>query len=210
MENPITEQTKLKDVLATPSGHDIIARLLYSLGYDESVISKGIVGNLTVKGLKSFTFGKLNDDSIKALLVMLNSQTEVVEETESKIKKTWWKEAVFYEVYPRSFKDSNNDGIGDLQGLISKLDYLKDLGVTAIWCTPVYESPNKDNGYDIKDYRKIMAEFGTNEDCDQLIKEVHSRGMKLIMDLVMNHTSDQHEWFQSALKDENSPYKDYY
>ena len=210
MENPITEQTKLKEVLATPSGHDIIARLLYSLGYDESVITKGIVGNLTVKGLKRFTFGKLNDDFIKALLVMLNSQTEVVEETDTAIKKAWWKEAVFYEIYPRSFKDSNDDGIGDLQGIISKLDYLKDLGVNAIWCTPVYDSPNKDNGYDIKDYRKIMAEFGTNEDCDQLIKEVHSRGMKLIMDLVMNHTSDQHEWFQSALKDENSPYADYY
>ncbi|SDZ79027.1 alpha-glucosidase [Thalassobacillus cyri] len=126
------------------------------------------------------------------------------------MKRTWWKEAVVYQIYPRSFKDSNNDGIGDLQGVISKLDYLKELGIDVIWLSPVYESPNDDNGYDISDYQDIMAEFGTMQDFDELLEEVHNRGMKLIMDLVINHTSDEHPWFIESRASKENPYRDYY
>ncbi|MBR6568421.1 MAG: alpha-glucosidase [Clostridia bacterium] len=126
------------------------------------------------------------------------------------MERKWWKEAVFYQIYPRSFKDSNGDGIGDLRGIIEKLDYLKELGINAIWCSPIYDSPNDDNGYDIRDYEKIMEEFGTMEDFDELLSEIHKRDMKLIMDLVINHSSDEHEWFRSSVSDPESPYRDYY
>ena len=117
---------------------------------------------------------------------------------------------VIYQIYPRSFKDSNNDGIGDLQGVISKLDYLKDLGINAIWMCPCFKSPNEDNGYDVADYRDIMDEFGTMADMDQLIEEMHSRGMKLFLDLVPNHTSTDHKWFRESRKSKDNPYSDYY
>ena len=124
--------------------------------------------------------------------------------------KTWWKEGVVYQVYPRSFKDSNNDGIGDLQGIIEKLDYIKSLGVDIIWICPIYKSPNDDNGYDVSDYRDIMDEFGTMTDFDQLLEGIHQRGMRLLMDLVANHSSDEHEWFKEARKSKDNPYRDYY
>lgn len=126
------------------------------------------------------------------------------------MEKSWWKEAVVYQIYPRSFMDSNGDGIGDLQGIIQKLDYLKNLGISVIWVSPIYKSPNKDNGYDISDYRDIMEEFGTLEDFDELLAEVHKRGMKLVMDLVVNHTSDQHPWFLESRKSKDNKYSDYY
>jgi alpha-glucosidase len=126
------------------------------------------------------------------------------------MKHTWWKEAVAYQVYPRSFMDSNGDGIGDLQGMISKLDYLKDLGIDVIWICPMYKSPNDDNGYDISDYQDIMDEFGTMEDFDQLLKETHKRGMKLIIDLVINHTSDEHAWFLESRESKDSHKRDWY
>lgn len=124
--------------------------------------------------------------------------------------KKWWKEAVAYQIYPRSFKDSNGDGIGDIHGMIEKLDYLKDLGIDVIWVSPIYESPNDDNGYDISDYKAILADFGTMEDFDLLLEETHKRGMKLIMDLVINHTSDEHEWFIESRSSKDNPYRDYY
>ncbi|GAA0433873.1 MAG: glycoside hydrolase family 13 protein [Bacillota bacterium] len=126
------------------------------------------------------------------------------------MKKVWWKEAVAYQVYPRSFMDADGDGIGDIQGVISKLDYLEGLGIDVIWLSPVYQSPNDDNGYDISDYQAIMSEFGTMNDFDQLLEEVHQRGMKLIMDLVINHTSDEHPWFIESRSSKNNPYRDYY
>lgn len=122
----------------------------------------------------------------------------------------WYKNAVIYQIYPRSFMDSNGDGMGDIPGIISKLDYLKNLGITAVWLSPVYESPQHDNGYDIADYRKIYGPFGTMEDFKKLIAEMHSRGIKLIMDLVANHTSNDHMWFKDALNNPQSPYRDYY
>ena len=126
------------------------------------------------------------------------------------MKKRWWKEAVCYQIYPKSFMDSNGDGIGDLKGIISKLDYIKDLGIDVIWVCPIYQSPNEDNGYDISDYQDIMDEFGTMEDFDRLLAEVHKRGMKLIMDLVVNHTSDEHPWFIESKSSPDSPKRDWY
>ncbi|MEH7108495.1 glycoside hydrolase family 13 protein [Bacillus sp. JJ1764] len=124
--------------------------------------------------------------------------------------KQWWKEAVAYQIYPRSFMDSNGDGIGDIQGIISKLDYLKDLGIDVIWVSPMYQSPNDDNGYDISNYQEILGEFGTMADFDQLLQETHNRGMKLILDLVINHTSDEHPWFIESRSSKDNPKRDWY
>jgi len=135
-----------------------------------------------------------------------NSQTKC----EDIIKREWWKEQVVYQIYPRSFKDSDGDGIGDIQGIVSKLDYLDTLGVDIVWLSPHFDSPNADNGYDIRDYRKVMEEFGTMEDFDQLLNGLHSRGIKLIIDLVVNHSSDEHRWFQESMSSKDSPYRDYY
>ncbi|HBZ88172.1 MAG TPA: glucohydrolase, partial [Erysipelotrichaceae bacterium] len=122
----------------------------------------------------------------------------------------WWKDAVIYQIYPKSFKDSNGDGIGDINGIISKLDYLEKLGIDAIWLSPVYKSPQDDNGYDIADYQAIDAMFGTLEDMDRLISEAKTHHIRIIMDLVLNHTSDEHRWFQEAKKSKDNPYHDYY
>ncbi|MBY0435565.1 MAG: alpha-glucosidase, partial [Cyclobacteriaceae bacterium] len=123
---------------------------------------------------------------------------------------TWWKEAIVYQIYPRSFKDSNSDGVGDLRGIISKLDYIKSLGVDAIWLNPIYKSPNDDGGYDISDYYSIQPEFGSMDDFDALLKGMHDRNLKLIMDLVVNHSSDEHPWFEQSRKSRRNPYRDYY
>ncbi len=124
--------------------------------------------------------------------------------------KNWWKEAVIYQIYPRSFKDSNGDGIGDLRGIIEKLDYLAELGVDVLWLSPIFQSPNDDNGYDISDYCAIMDEFGTMADFDELLMEAHRRGLKIILDLVVNHSSDEHPWFRESRKSTDNPYRDYY
>lgn len=126
------------------------------------------------------------------------------------MEKNWWKEAVAYQVYPRSFNDSNNDGIGDLPGMVEKLDYLKDLGIDVIWLSPMYKSPNDDNGYDISDYQDIMEEFGTMEDFNHLLSEIHKREMKLILDLVVNHTSDEHPWFIESRSSKDNLKRDWY
>ncbi|MGD7006581.1 glycoside hydrolase family 13 protein [Metabacillus sp. 84] len=126
------------------------------------------------------------------------------------MKRIWWKEAVAYQIYPRSFMDSNGDGIGDIRGVISKLDYLKDLGIDVIWICPIFKSPNADNGYDISDYQDIMEDFGSMEDFDLLLEEVHARGMKLIMDLVVNHSSDEHPWFIESRSSKDNPKRDWY
>ena len=125
-------------------------------------------------------------------------------------EKKWWKEAVVYQIYPRSFMDSNGDGVGDLRGIKSRLSYLKLLGIDVIWLSPVYQSPNDDNGYDISDYRDIMTEFGTLEDFDEMLAEAHKLGIKIVMDLVVNHSSDEHQWFVESRKSKDNPYRDYY
>lgn len=126
------------------------------------------------------------------------------------MERTWWKESVVYQIYPRSFCDSNGDGIGDLNGITGKLPYLKELGIDVIWLSPVYQSPNDDNGYDISDYRAIMREFGTMEDYDRMLARAHELGIKIMMDLVVNHTSDEHAWFVESRTSEDNPYRDYY
>lgn len=126
------------------------------------------------------------------------------------MKKRWWHNSVVYQIYPRSFNDSNNDGIGDIRGIIEKLDYLKELGIDVVWLSPVYKSPNDDNGYDISDYRDIMDEFGSMGDMEELILESKKRGIKILMDLVLNHTSDEHKWFIEAKKSKDNKYRDYY
>ena len=125
-------------------------------------------------------------------------------------ERNWWKEGIVYQIYPRSFKDTSGNGVGDLRGIIHKLDYIKSLGVTMVWLNPIYESPNDDNGYDISDYRAIMKEFGSMEDFDELLEGLHQRGIKFIMDVVVNHSSDEHEWFQQSRSSRNNPYRDYY
>ncbi|WP_293788690.1 alpha-glucosidase [uncultured Pedobacter sp.] len=135
------------------------------------------------------------------------SKNNVYSETN---KPAWWKEAVVYQIYPRSFKDSDGDGVGDLRGIISKLDYLKSLGIDVVWLNPIFASPNDDNGYDISDYRSIMKEFGTMQDFDELLSGLHERKIKLVLDMVLNHSSDEHEWFKQARSSRNSPYRNYY
>ena len=122
----------------------------------------------------------------------------------------WWKEEIVYQIYPRSFKDTNGDGIGDLKGIIENLDYIQSLGVTAVWLNPIYSSPNDDNGYDVSDYRNIMKDFGTMKDFDHLLEGLHKRGLKLIMDIVVNHSSDEHKWFKQSRSSRDNPYRDYY
>lgn len=122
----------------------------------------------------------------------------------------WWQQAVVYQVYPRSFQDTNHDGIGDLKGITAHLDYLKQLGIDVIWLNPIYRSPNDDNGYDISDYQQIAADFGTMADFDELLQAAHDRGLKIIMDLVVNHTSDEHPWFKRIRQDRTNQYRDFY
>lgn len=126
------------------------------------------------------------------------------------MEKKWWHSSVVYQIYPRSFQDSNGDGVGDIQGIIQRLDYLADLGIDAIWLSPVYQSPNDDNGYDISDYQAISSEFGTMDDMEELIKEANKLNIRIVMDLVVNHTSDEHAWFIESSKSKDNDYRDYY
>ena len=126
------------------------------------------------------------------------------------MKKVWWKEAVVYQIYPRSFMDANGDGIGDINGITQRLEYLQELGIDVIWLSPVYQSPNDDNGYDISNYQAIMEEFGTMEDFDRMLAKAHELGIKIMMDLVVNHTSDEHAWFVESRKSVDNPYRDFY
>ncbi len=136
--------------------------------------------------------------------------TETPTVSNQAVDKKWWKEAVVYQIYPRSFKDSNGDGVGDLRGIIEKLDYIKSLGVDVIWLNPIFSSPNDDNGYDVSDYRNIMKDFGTMADFDELVKGLKERNIKLVMDIVVNHSSDEHEWFKQSRSSRDNPYRDYY
>ena len=204
----ITYNSTLNEVYNTAVGHDAIAKLLLQLGVDEDAFRK--LGWVKLKHLKLLTKSKVDSSFYKALTDLINIENDKVEPSISAIEPTWWKEATIYQIYPRTFCDSNGDGIGDIPGIISKLDYLQDLGVKALWLSPIYDSPNDDNGYDIRDYYKIMDEFGTMKDFDKLLDELHKRDMKLIMDLVVNHTSDEHKWFKEALKNPDSPYRQYY
>lgn len=206
----ISLESRISDVYKTPVGHDIFSKLLLQLGKSEKLIINPLVGNLKLKALARLTQNIVGSGFFDAFIKLVNSEQDLPAPTDGVVEEKWWKEAVFYQIYPRTFCDSNGDGIGDLQGIISKLDYLQSLGVNALWLSPIYDSPMDDNGYDIRDYQKILRDFGSMADFDQLLEQVHARGMRLIMDLVVNHTSDEHEWFQNALKDKKSKYHDYY
>jgi oligo-1,6-glucosidase len=210
MGKQLDYQSKIREIYENPIGHDIIYKLLLQLNKKESLLLNPVVGNLRLKTVANLTKKSLGRDFFDTLLTLLNSEQDTPAPVREETTRAWWKEAVFYQIYPRSFQDSNGDGIGDLQGILSRLDYLKELGVDAIWLSPIYDSPNDDNGYDIRDYCSIMKEFGTMEDFDRLLAAIHERGMRLIMDLVVNHTSDEHPWFRAAISDTSSKYHDYY
>ncbi len=205
-----TDRNTLGDVYRHPAGRDIIDKILAQTGAPARLVSNPLVHNLKIKSLERLSFGKIDRQFIETLVDLLNAWPQEVSPTSEPPTRSWWKDEVVYQIYPRSFQDSNGDGIGDLQGIISRLDYLKDLGVGALWMSPIFDSPNDDMGYDIRDYRKIMTEFGTMDDFDELVEQAHARELKVILDLVVNHTSDEHEWFQEALADPSSPYRDYY
>ncbi len=209
MSKQLNYQSKIKEIYKSPIGHDIVSKLLLQMNLKESMITNKIIGNLRLKTIATLTKKTFDDGFFQTLLELLNSEPNTTDNDCDVITRTWWKQAVFYQIYPRSFQDSNGDGIGDLNGIIVRLDYLQELGIDAIWLSPIYDSPNDDNGYDIRDYYSIMKEFGTMEDFHRLLTEVHNRGMKLIMDLVVNHTSDEHPWFQAALS-KDPDYRDFY
>ncbi len=210
MIKSFTINSKIKEIYKSPVGHDVIYKILLQMGISEIAINNPIVGNLSLKTLRALTKKSIDKSFFDTLIKLLNSEKDVPLDDNCDIVRKWWKEAVFYQIYPKSFMDFNGDGIGDLRGIISKLDYIEDLGVDAIWLCPIYDSPFDDNGYDIRDYFKISKYYGSMEDFDDLLREVHSRGIKLIMDLVVNHTSDEHIWFNDAINDKNSKYKDFY
>ena len=205
-----TCDSRIRDIIRNPAGHDIAEKILNAAGRSFRWADNPIVGRLRLRQLRRLAPSMLDDGLMHTLLGLLNSETEIPGGDAGQSRRAWWKEAVVYQIYPRSFIDSNGDGVGDLPGIIGKLDYLKDLGVDVIWLSPVYDSPGDDNGYDIRDYRAIMKEFGTMEDFDRLLAQAHARGIRLIMDLVINHTSDEHPWFRHALSDPDSRYRDYY
>ena len=208
--NKITKQSKIGELYNTTVGHDALEKVLMQLNIPTSAITNPIVSNIKVEGLEKVLGKKFSPGFFDSILDLVNADTEAPFVSKEPVEEKWWKEAIFYQIYPRSFYDTNGDGIGDLRGIIEKLDYLEELGVNAIWMSPIYDSPNDDNGYDIRDYHKIMTEFGTMEDFDELLEKTHAKGMKVIMDLVINHTSDEHEWFQKALEDPDGEYGDYY
>ncbi len=208
----LTLDSKIKDLLKNPVGVDIIRILVDHVpGVSMDTVKSPLVGNIKLSALPKLSRGMVNEALLSSLIQRLNDYAgEVLPPDRPTVTEKWWKEATVYQIYPRSFCDSNGDGIGDLAGITSKLDYLKDLGIDIIWMSPIYQSPNDDNGYDISDYYAIMREFGTMADFDRLVTEAHERGIKVMMDMVLNHTSDEHAWFKQALADKNSPYRDYY
>ncbi len=205
-----TMQSRIRDIYAHPLGHDMLDRILYAAGVPRAVLKNPVVGSLRLSGLAAIAQKKMDTSFFQSFIDLLNMHNEPEPSADGPVTHAWWKEAVFYQIYPRSFCDSDGDGIGDLRGILSRLDYLKALGVDALWLSPIYDSPNDDNGYDIRDYDRIMEEFGTMEDFEELLAAVHARGMRLIMDLVVNHTSDEHPWFKEGLSDPGSKYRNYY
>lgn len=206
----ITKDSKIREIYSSPVGHDILNKILMQIGLNEKVLTNPLVGNLKLKNIIPLTKKILSPNFFDTFISLLNSEKDMPAFGNDPINPAWWKEAIFYQIYPRSFADSDGDGFGDIRGIIDKLDYLQELGITALWLSPIYDSPQDDNGYDIRDYQKIYEQFGTMEDFDELLDKTHQRGMKLIMDLVINHTSDEHRWFQEALENPDSPYRDYY
>ncbi len=210
MSEEFTAKSTIGEVLKNPFGRDIVTLIAATAGIKYEILSSLPVRAMSLSALKKLAGKALDDGFIEMFCRKLNDYADCKPTPEpARITEKWWKQSVFYQIYPRSFCDASGDGVGDLRGIIAKLDYLRELGIDALWLSPIYQSPNDDNGYDISDYRAIMSEFGTMADFDELLAAVHERGMRLIMDLVVNHTSDEHEWFQKS-RDPKSPCRDYY
>lgn len=205
----LSKNSTIQQIYETVVGRDVFDKILLQLNINRKVLSLPFIKNMSLKTLERSFYKIIGNDLIDALINLVNSEKDQPVESIEPIEQTWFKEAVFYQIYPKSFKDSNGDGIGDINGIISQLDYLKELGIDCLWLSPIYDSPNDDNGYDIRDYKKIAQDMGSMEDLKNLIDELHQRGMKLIMDLVVNHTSDEHQWYQKALQGDRA-YQDYY
>lgn len=202
-----SRQSRLSEIMDHPIGRDVVDKLILHTALPRWL--PHVLGRLKLRTidllLRPITGGGFMD-------VMIGMVNQVTGEPslEGPDEHPWWRSAVFYQVYPRSFADSDGDGLGDVRGIIDKLDYLSDLGVDCIWLSPIFDSPNKDMGYDIRDYKAVLPEMGTLDDVDELIAGCHERGMKIIMDLVVNHTSAEHEWFQKAIADPDGIYGGYY
>ncbi|NLW28762.1 MAG: alpha-glucosidase [Erysipelothrix sp.] len=205
----LSKNSTIQEIYETVVGRDVFDKILLQLNINRKVLSLPFIKNMSLKTLERSFYKIIGNDLIDALINLVNSEKDQPVESIEPIEQRWFKEAVFYQIYPKSFKDSNGDGIGDINGIISQLDYLKELGIDCLWLSPIYDSPNDDNGYDIRDYKKIAQDMGSMEDLKNLIDELHQRGMKLIMDLVVNHTSDEHQWYQKALQGDRA-YQDYY
>ena len=194
--------SKVRDLYEHPLGHDLIDNLLLQMGMPDWPIDK--TGGMRFRSLKQLASIKVSPHFANAVLDLLNSEPDVPSHEETTISPVWWKEAVFYQVCPRSFTDEG------IKGIIGKLDYLREMGINAIRLSPIYDSPGHDSGNGIRDHYSVMPDIGTVRDMDILVSAVHKRGMKLIMDLGVNHTSDEHPWFQHALNNEASPCRDFY
>lgn len=209
--NPtLDENAQIRDFYAHPVGRDVIDKFFHLQGRSNRLIDNPVVGRLRLKTLDRLLRLVTGHSLVPLLISLANAEPHAPDPGEGAPEPTWWKEAVFYQVYPRSFADSDGDGIGDLGGILQRLDHLSALGVNCLWLSPIYDSPNEDGGYDVRDYRAVMDEMGTLDQVDALIDACHARGMRIILDLVVNHTSDQHAWFQQALADPDGPYGAYY
>lgn len=214
--NPtLDEDARVRDFYAHPVGRDLIDKLLVGQGRSNRWVDNPLVGRLRLRTLALLAHRFTGPDFVPTLIRLVNVEPDAPNPDpdvppDAAPKPAWWKRAVFYQVYPRSFADSDGDGLGDLGGVLSRLDHLAGLGVDCLWLSPIYDSPGEDGGYDIRDYRAVLPEMGTLEQVDALIAGCHARGMRVIMDLVVNHTSDQHEWFRRALADPDGPYGNYY
>lgn len=213
----ITSKSRLIEIYRNPLGHDLLCKVGIYFRKDRRWATRPFVRLLKLEAILAVAKG-FGNEFLETLLRLINSTStsisdkKLTQANESEGEaRAWWKEAVIYQIYPRSFVDGRDeDGIGDLHGIITKLDYLKELGIDCIWLSPIYDSPNADNGYDVRNYEQIMKEYGDSNDFVELVNGLHERGMKLIMDLVVNHTSDEHEWFQHALNEPDSKYRNYY
>lgn len=204
-----TARLRLRDLYRHPLGRDVVDMLAHQVGFPARLVSAPPLGLVRLRALPRLTGGRVDAALVQTILDLLNAHRDIPTDNLPP-REAWFTGAVFYQVYPRSFQDSDGDGVGDLRGILQRLDHLEDLGVDALWLSPIYDSPWDDGGYDIRDYRAILAEFGTMEDFDALVAELHARGMRLVMDLVVNHTSDEHAWFRAALADPSSRYREYY